>query len=160
MTAPSKNLTHNSRQAHGAYHRTPKLTTRTCRLSTKSCPELAEEPVLSMSKESDLFLIFAKKWFAFSLAARHNVGNNSPSQAQHNSTVKRYLTPISRFQNTPKTTYVKWSTITRTTLPQTLFRMDGERMRASMPALPYFHNRHPVIKLSRLPCYHRRHHHG
>ena len=75
-----------------------------------------------------MFPIFAESWFAFSLAARHNVGNNSPSQAHHNSTVKRHLTPSNRFQNTQKPTYVKWSTITRIT--QTLARMDGERMRA------------------------------
>ena len=79
---------------------------------------------------SDLFPIFPKKWFAFSLATRHNVGNNSPSQARHHSTVQRHLTPNNRFQNTPKTTYVKWSTMIQTTLPQTLACMDGERMRA------------------------------
>ena len=87
------------------------------------------------------FPIFAKKWFAFSLAARHNVGNNSPSQARHRSTVKRHLTPNNRFQNTPKTTYVKCSTIARTTLPQTLARMDGERMRRLHAPLPLFSQR-------------------
>ena len=85
----------------------PQSATKTVHCSTISCPEIAEG--------SDLFPIFAKSWFAFSLAARHNVGNNSPSQAHHNSTVKRHLTPIKHFQNTQKSTYVKWSTITRTT---------------------------------------------
>ena len=65
------------------------------------------KPVLSLSKEPELFPIFSTKWFAFSFATRHNVGNNSPSQAHHHSTVKRHFTPIKRFQNTQNTTYVK-----------------------------------------------------
>ena len=81
------------------------------------------EPSLSLpvqNGKSDSFPIFLIFWAPFSLAALYIMLKQSPSQAQHNSTVNRHFTPKNPFlrQKTPfLATFGKWLTIIQRSQP-------------------------------------------
>ena len=104
---------------------------------------------LQLSDSFSIFLIF---WAPLSLAALYITPKRIPF-FRHNTTPPlhtfsrltcRFTTPQNRLMSS-------WP-------PCSFASLSGGRVeRGGLPVCPYLR---PVIKLSRLPCFHRRHHHG